>query len=340
MRLCVGTSKGIVILDPARGRVPLMVVAEPCSVWCIAQDCEDPNLLYAGSVHDAHMGNARSRGALARSIDGGRIWSDITPGMARDEDVWAIATPSDRPGEVFIGTSHARIMKSEQGGQNFRECMAFLKLAGRDRWTFPPPPHIPHVRSIKFDPRNSSTFYVGVEEGGVFRSRDGGGTFEPLNHGIYSDIHSIEIDAEDPNRVYATTGRGFYYSESAGGSWQHVNGLNRSYTVPLLVQPGAIYTAAAAGPPPTWSMGSVGADALMFRSHDHGRSFQPLTLTEGGASPMRAMVMHLRRDPAGSDEDFFALFTDGSIVRMNEHGENLQLIADRLPPVYDLVTLP
>jgi hypothetical protein len=25
---------------------------------------------------------------------------------------------------------------------------------------------------------------------------------------------------------------------------------------------------------------------------------------------------------------------------MNEGGENLQLIADRLPPVYDLVTLP
>jgi hypothetical protein len=47
----------------------------------------------------------------------------------------------------------------------------------------------------------------------------------------------------------------FHYSESAGESWQHVNGFSRSYTVPLLVQQGAIYTAAAAGPPPTWSMG-------------------------------------------------------------------------------------
>ena len=167
-----------------------------------------------------------------------------------------------------------------------------------------------------------------------------GETFEPLNQGIYADIHSVEIDADDPSRLYATTGRGFYYSDSAGGSWRHVNGFSRSYTVPLLVLPGAIYTAAAAGPPPTWSMGSVGADALMFRSHDRGRSFEPLTLTEGGASPMRAMVMRLRPDPAGGDGDFFALLTDGSIVRMNEGGGNLQLIADRLPPVYDLVTLP
>jgi hypothetical protein len=64
-------------------------------------------------------------------------------------------------------------------------------------------------------------------------------------------------------------------------------------------------------------MGSVGADALMFRSHDRGRSFEPLALTEGGASPMRAMVMRLRPDPSGSDGDFFALLTDGSI-RSNE----------------------
>ena len=78
----------------------------------------------------------------------------------------------------------------------------------------------------------------------------------------------------------------------------------------------------------------------MFRSHDRGRSFEPLTLTEGGASPMRAMVMRLRADPAGSDGDLFAVLTDGSIVRMNEGGGNLQLIADRLPPVYDLVVLP
>jgi hypothetical protein len=63
-----------------------------------------------------------------------------------------------------------------------------------------------------------------------------------------------------------------------------------------------------------------------------GRSFQPLTLTEGGASPMRGMVMRLRRDPAGGDGDFFAQLTDGSIVRMNERGENLQLVADRASP--------
>ena len=40
MLLCVGTSKGIVILDPDRGGLPLMALADPSSIWCMAQDSQ------------------------------------------------------------------------------------------------------------------------------------------------------------------------------------------------------------------------------------------------------------------------------------------------------------
>ena len=80
MKLCVGTSKGIVVLDAERKGKPLMVLADPPSVWCMAQDCRDPGTIYAGSVDHAHMGSARGRVTLARSNDGGRTWADITPG--------------------------------------------------------------------------------------------------------------------------------------------------------------------------------------------------------------------------------------------------------------------
>src|ERR1700686_347997 len=174
MHLCIGTSKGIVILDPGRARQPLMALADPSSVWCMAQDSRDPNLLYAGSVNNAQAGSARGRGALARSDDGGRSWRDITPGAVRDEEIWSVATPPDSEGEVFIGTSHARILLSRDRGHSFEECAAFLKIPGRERWSFPPPPHIPHVRSITFDPKYPALRYVGVEEGGAFRTHEGG----------------------------------------------------------------------------------------------------------------------------------------------------------------------
>lgn len=341
MKLCVGTSKGVVILDADRRGKPLLALADPSSVWCMAQDCRDPGVIYAGAVDNAHMGAARGKGTLARSTDGGRTWADITPAIARNEDVWAVAAAPDVPGELFVGASHARLLHSVDHGRTFRECAAFLKLPGRDRWSFPPPPHIPHVRAIEFDPRDPATVYVGVEEGGVARSRDRGESFELLNSGIYEDVHSLAVDPQNPRRLYATTGAGFYLSENRGGAWRHVTrGLSRSYTVPLFVASGEseeIYTAAAAGPPPFWSTGPAGADALIFRSVDYGMSFEPL----GGEGPVvseRAMVMRFRGDPE-NEGGFFAVTTDGSVIRARAHGEGAAVIAERLPAAYDVVAL-
>src|SRR5277367_6412511 len=126
MRLCVGTSKGIVILDADRG-TPLLISADPPSVWCLARDCYDAKIIYAGSVQNAQAGSARGKWSLARSSDGGRSWHDITPVYLRDEEVWAIATSIHRTGELIIGTSHARLFRSGDAGRNFSECAAFLK---------------------------------------------------------------------------------------------------------------------------------------------------------------------------------------------------------------------
>ncbi len=344
MKLCVGTSKGIVLLDTARNGKPLMVLADPPSVWCMAQDCADPGMIYAGSVDNAQIGSTRGRVTLARSSDGGRTWSDVTPSIARSEDVWAIATAPDAPGELFIGTSRARLLHSLDHGRTFRECAEFLKLPGRERWTFPPPPHIPHVRTIVFDPHDPMTIYVGVEEGGIARSRDRGASFELLNSGLCEDVHCIAVDPRDRSRLYATTGAGFYTSSNGGGSWTRVKrGFYRSYAVPLFVAAGEssrVYTAAAASPPPFWSTGPAGADAVMFRSLDAGQSFEALG---DEVLPERGMAMRFKADPENSG-GFFAVTTDGCVTRTCETARDATMIdatviSERLPAAYDLVPL-
>src|ERR1700752_1334995 len=130
MRLCIGTAKGIIVLDPERGVTPLMVLADPSSVWCMAQDWLQPERLYAGSIHNKQAGSAREKVALARSTDAGRSWQDITPRHARDEEVWAVAAAPDVSGQVFVGTSHARIFRSDDYGRSFDECSSFLELPG------------------------------------------------------------------------------------------------------------------------------------------------------------------------------------------------------------------
>jgi hypothetical protein len=341
MKLCVGTSKGVVILGADKG-APLLALADPPSVWCMTQDCGDPGVIYAGAVDHAHMGAARGKGTLARSADGGRTWADITPSLARNEDVWAVAAAPDVPGELFIGTSHARLLHSLDRGRTFRECAAFLKLPERGHWSFPPPPHVPHVRAIEFDPQDPAIIYVGVEEGGVARTRDRGESFEQLNSGLCEDVHCLAVGPQNTRRLYATTGSGFYLSENRGNSWRRVRrGLSRSYAVPLFVadgQPEEIYIAAAAGPPPFWSTRREGADALIFRSLDCGLSFEPL----GGEEPVmpeRAMLMRFRADPE-NEGGFFAVTTGGSVTRVRPHGEGIAVVTARLPSAYDLVALP
>jgi hypothetical protein len=336
MRLCIGTSKGIIILDPARGSTPLMVLADPSPVWCMAQDCADPGCIYAAS-NDVI---AHGRTVFARSLDAGRTWVEMSPHGAHEEEIWALAASPQVAGQVFIGTSHGRLLRSDDKGRSFIELTAFLKVPGRDRWSFPPPPHIPHVRAIAFDPFHPGVMYVGVEEGGVFRTSDAGYSFESRNHGLYDDVHGIAVDPRDQRRLYATTGRGFYISLNAGASWKLVKaGFNRTYTVPLLVmgtERPAIFTAAAAAPPPMWRVGPRGADSVMYRSDDGGESFRAI---ERGAGVHRGMVMRFRNVP-GAD-DFFGVADDGAVLRGFANGESqLHTVAEKLPPAYDLVVVP
>jgi hypothetical protein len=197
------------------------------------------------------------------------------------------------------------------------------------------------VRAVVFDPTDPSTMYVGVEEGGVFRSRDRGASFEPLNKGIYPDVHAIAVDPADSRRLYATTGRGFYRSENAGASWKlAADGLNRRYVVPLLVDGadgGALYTAGAAGAPPTWM--SDGADAMVFVSADQGRTFRSLKSLSAAEGLWRGMVMAMLQSPL-RPEELFAATTDGRVIAWRAREEEIVELATNLPPAYALAALP
>jgi hypothetical protein len=198
------------------------------------------------------------------------------------------------------------------------------------------------VRSITFDPHNPSTIYVGVEEGGLFCSRDRGHTFEPLNQNIYADIHCVAADPNDLARVYATTGHGLYVSTNRGASWSLIKPMARAYTVPLLLRRnahGVVYTAGASGPPPTWAIDDRGADALMYRSDETGTAFAPIAASDGIAHPMRGMVMRLIARPDDHRVIYGAL-SDGGIIRIDERADTVSMIAEKLPPAYDIAILP
>lgn len=269
-------------------------------------------------------------GALwARTVGG--AWHLRNERAVADE-VWSFATEPGPDGRLYLGVSPALLHRSDDDGASWTACESVRSIPGYERWTFPPPPHVPHVRSIATDPTVAGAVYIGVEEGGVYRSGDGGDTWENLNDGLNWDVHTIS-PALDGSGLYATTGAGFHRSDDGGRHWRHVEqGLDRGYTVSLLVsraQRHRVFVAAAAGPPPTWSRG---ADAAIYRSDNGGEHWTQLT--DGLPSRFDTMVSAIVEDDAGR-----VYAAAGQELFASEGGSSWHLVARGLPKVRALATL-
>ena len=306
--LFIGTESGVYRL--ADGAVP------------VREDGGPPSVAFLTKGHDGIYALTRERALWARAATG--AWRLVNAAPTADE-VWSFAADPRLPGRLYLGVSPALLHRSDDGGASWTACESIRRIPGYERWTFPPPPHIPHVRSIALDPDQPGALYIGVEEGGVYHSRDGGDTWTSLNEGLYWDVHTV-TPAGAGDRLYATTGGGFYRSDDGGAHWRHLTtGLDRGYTVPFLVMPGRqdrIFTVAAATPPPGWRNG---ANAALYRSDDGGDRWA--RLGEGLPESFDVMVPALTLDEAGS---LYAA-SGNRVFVSRDQGERWQTLADDLP---------
>jgi photosystem II stability/assembly factor-like uncharacterized protein len=252
-------------------------------------------------------------------------WVPVGPRTVEDE-AWAFGVDPRLEARMYLGVSPALLYRSDDEGDKWTACESVKRIPGYETWTFPPPPHIPHVRSIAADPGTPGAVYIGVEAGGVYRSPDGGDSWQGLNEGLYWDVHTGV--AGEGAELYATTGAGFHRSDDGGASWRQVtDGIERRYTVPLLAlrsRPGRLVTAAAAGPPPTWSRG---VDCALYGSDDAGRSWR--RLERGLPHRFEVMVGALVEDDAGG---IYAAAGDG-ILLSEDGGDSWRSFGRGLPAV-------
>lgn len=238
----------------------------------VCQDPFEPRRLWAASTTDVYV-----------SEDGGVTWSQLPSGGIAFREIWAMAVHPTRPHEVYVGTMPAAVYVSENGGRSFRELASFRQLPDYGRWTFPPAPHTAHIRCIALDARAPDEIVVGIEEGGVARSRDRGETWEdasgppsetafprhndpagllPYEPGdvepgrVYRDVHWVMRHATRPETFYAATGKGTYRTDDGGRTWERlVEGLPVVYALLLAghpVRPERLFLGAAGNNPPGW----------------------------------------------------------------------------------------
>lgn len=314
-RFCLATKTGIVLATVSEKlfETTQPVGAAAGNAWCLARDRFECAILYAGYLDHG----------IIRSLDGGNTWENCTPNEAKGEQIWSLAASPWKTQTVYAGTSGPRLFKTRDAGQSWEEIGGIRDVPGAEHWSFPESPHIAHIRSIAFDPEAKEVLYLGVEEGGVLRTRDEK-NWQALNEGLYEDIHTLLPSPQESGRLYVTTGAGFYLSENGGLSWQFVETGDRSYVVPLAVHPGkpeVMLTSGAASPPPGWA-GRRGASAVVFKSTERGRSWEA---AKGDIFPLRGMIMALAFDPSDPDR-VYGGSTHGEILISQDGGSDWEVL--------------
>jgi photosystem II stability/assembly factor-like uncharacterized protein len=184
-----------------------------------------------------------------------------------------------------------------------------------------------------------ATIYVGIELGGVMRTRDGGQSWKDHKPGAQPDAHALATHPAAPDRVYEAAGGGVARSDDAGNSWYPFDaGMDRHYAWGLAVDsadPDLWYVSAAPGPRQAHSHDGTAA-AVLYRSQG-GAGWQPLG-TPGGAllsRPNPAMPYALLT-PRDTPNGLVAGMDTGDLLITSDAGESWRAVTTGLDQALSL----
>jgi photosystem II stability/assembly factor-like uncharacterized protein len=215
------------------------------SIGAIAVAPSDPNVVYVGSGEGLHRPDLSVGDGIYRSNDAGKTWTHL--GLRDGQQIPQLAVDPHDPNKVFAavaghpyGPNKERgIFRSTDGGQSWQKVLPVANgsqdnnqdenVGGDD---------------VLIDPSNPQTVYATLWEaregpwengawngfgGGIFKSTDGGQTFQQLSGGLPKDIIQahIAIAESNPNRLMATVAAkpntvAIYRSDDAGATWAQI----------------------------------------------------------------------------------------------------------------------
>ena len=332
-RLLVGTANGVAVLERRSGadwRTTGMTLDGPH----ISSMLIDP--VRGGVFAGVH------RGKVYYSPDRGQSWEPRDAGIRIDHVFTLGCAVENGEPVIFAGTEPVTVFRSRDDGRTWDELPGLSDMKGKEKWMFPMPPHVAHVKAIAVDPRDPKTFYVGVEQGGLFKTVDGGQSWRELDSysrpddDAYRDIHQIVLRPNHPDEIFMTGGMGLYRSTDGGESWAQLarrGNFRLGYPDKLIFSPGddrTMYMCGSLGNPGTW-IELHAANATVMVSHDLGESWA--IAHHGLPEPMTANLEAMCRYDSPAGFELFAGTTDGKVYASEDGGENWRLIAGELAPV-------
>jgi photosystem II stability/assembly factor-like uncharacterized protein len=199
------------------------------SIVTLAIDPQDAGALYAGTmgVDSAHHNVA----AVFKSTDGGTSWSAAGSGLPGSDTAnagfafSAFAFDPGSPGTVYVSEVGNGVYKSTNAGANWRPANSGMPTYN------PPDFRSCCVSAVAIDPQDSNTLYVPSRNGVIFKSTNGGTSWNALNAVLpppYTlqpgpGANVLAIDPRNTSTLYVATQLGLSRSTDGGVTWRTAN---------------------------------------------------------------------------------------------------------------------
>ena len=348
--LLVGTKKGLWVgrSDEDRRR---WTWSEPKLLMqgiygtCIDTRGDRPRLLVGGTSE--HWGPG-----VYRSEDLGETWTEAAGAPVRFpsdlgssvERVWQITVGgAAEPDVVYAGTQPSALFRSEDRGESFALVRPLWDHPHREHWGAGFGGQAIH--SVLPHPTDADRLAVAMSTGGVYRTTDGGASWDPANRGIkayflpdpwpaYGQcVHKIAAHPAAPHRLFAQNHHGVYRSDDWGDEWVSIaDGLPADFGFPIVVHPRRpetvfVFPLVADGEriPPA-------GQARVWRSDDAGDHWEP----SAAGLPDHFFAAVMRDAMTADDAEQPGLYVgarDGSVFASTDDGTTWQQIVAHLPDV-------
>jgi len=332
-RLLVATKDGVAVIDHDESKRAWKVTAVTLRKRHVSALLYEPTGRRIFAATHGH--------GIYSSDDLGASWADASEGLSI-RNVFSLAS-SVKSGKTTLlaGTEPVMLFTSTDDGLSWRSHPALERIPDRDKWTFPAPPHVAHLKSIAVHPKEPDVYYACIEQGALLKSTDAGKSWHEITSYIrpddrwYRDIHKIVPSSSDPRRMLMTTGFGVYRTADAGVTWEKLDDSSFPIGYPdhLVVSPldeNKVFVSGASASPDIWRQTGA-AKAMVICSMDGGTHWQVSSdgLPVSGRSAIEAMS-------AANEPDRFTLFvanTDGEVYASHDEAASWTKIADGLAPV-------
>jgi len=178
----------------------------------VAGDPDDPLVFYMGTAH----------GGVWKTTDAGGHWRNVSDRFFTVAPVGAIDVSHSNPKVVYVGMGEAIAYQHSTPGDG-----VWKSTDGGETWTHMGLEKTRHIAKIRIHPTNPDLVYVAAKgdiygtnpERGVFRTKDGGKTWERvLYKSERAGATDLSMDPSNPNVLFASL------NEYARLPWDEVSG--------------------------------------------------------------------------------------------------------------------